>query len=149
MRNIINLLLMLLLAISAQNVLASGALNLAGEQQNGQQTPPPDQQTPSASQGQGSTSQAQGSSTTAVKSYTGCIVQSDRGYSLKTESDTIPIETDRDLSQYVNKQVTVTGILEHHNAATPSSASGNAAVLTDLRLRVVASVIGDCKEPSK
>jgi hypothetical protein len=142
MRNFINLLLALLMAISAQNLLASAALNVAGEQQNGQQTPPPDQQTPSTSQGQGS-------STTAVKSYTGCVVQGDRGYSLKTESDTIPIETDRDLSQYVNKQVKVTGILEHHNAATPSSASGNAAVITDLRLRVVASVIGDCKEPSK
>jgi len=142
MRNIINLLLMLLLAISAQNMLGSGAINVADERQNDQQKPTPDQQTPSASQGQGSSS-------TAVQSFTGCVIQGDHGYSLKTESDTIPIETDRDISQYVNKQVRITGILEHHNAATPSSTSGNAAVITDIRLRVVASVIGDCKEPSK
>lgn len=142
MRNIINLLLMLLLAISAQNVLGSGPRNVSDAWQNDQQNPTPDQQPPPASQGQGT-------SRTAVQSFTGCVVKSDQGYSFKTASDTYPIETDTDLSQYVNKQVKITGILEHHSAATPSSASGNPAVINDVRLRTVVSVIGDCKEPSK
>jgi hypothetical protein len=130
-------------------VLGSGALNVSDVRQNDQQNPTPDQQTPPASQQTPPASQGQGTSQAAVKSVTGCVIKSDTGYSLKTASDTIPIETDNDLSQYVNKQVKITGILEHHTAATPSSTSGNAAVISDIRLRTVASVIGDCKEPSK
>jgi hypothetical protein len=94
-------------------------------------------------------SQGQTSGSAAAQSVTGCVVQSDTGYSLKTESDTYPIETDKDLSQYVNKQVRITGILEHHNASTPSSSTGNAATITDIRLRIVAKVIGDCNQPQK
>jgi len=127
MRNLINF-LMLLLAISAKSVLSQ-------EEEHRQQTPP--------------TSQGQGSSSTAVQSVTGCVVQSDRGFSLKTDIDTYPIETDRDLSQYVNKQVKITGILEHHTGAAPSPTNGSAAVVSDLRLRRVATVIGDCDQPSK
>jgi hypothetical protein len=41
------------------------------------------------------------------------VVQGDHGYSLKTESETYPLEDREGLSQYVNKRVTVTGILEH------------------------------------
>jgi len=77
------------------------------------------------------------------------VVQSDRGFSLKTDIDTYPIETDRDLSQYVNKQVKITGILEHHTNAAPSATSSNAAVITDIRLRIVASVVGDCNKTAK
>lgn len=95
------------------------------------------------------TSQGQASSSAMVQSVTGCVVQTDQGYSLKTKSDTYPIETDKDLSQYVNKRVKVTGVLEHHNAATPSSSTGNATTITDLRLRVVVTVIGDCNQAQK
>lgn len=105
------------------------------------------QQEPQNSQGQASQGQASGSA--AAQSVTGCVVQSGTGYSLKTESDTYPIETDRDLSQYVNKQVRITGVLEHHNASTPSSSTGNAATITDIRLRIVAKVIGDCNQSPK
>jgi hypothetical protein len=105
------------------------------------------QQQPSASQGQ--TSQGQASSSAAVQSITGCVVQSDNGYSLKTESDTYPIETQKDLSHYVNKEVKVTGVLEHHNASAPSSTTGNATTITDLRLRVIVTVIGDCSQSQK
>jgi hypothetical protein len=66
-----------------------------------------------------------------------------------TESGSYPIETEKDLTQYVNKQITVTGIVEHHTNAAPSASSGNAAVITDLRLRIVASVVGDCNKMSK
>jgi hypothetical protein len=128
MRNLINLLLMLLLAISADRVLG----------QNGGQ----EQQTPPTSQGQASSS-------AAVQSVTGCVVKTDRGFSLRTDSGSDPIETSQDLSQYVNKQVKVTGILEHHTEAAPSATSGSTAVVTDIRLRMIATVIGDCNHPSK
>jgi hypothetical protein len=128
MRTLVNLLLILLLAISAENVLG----------QNGEQ----EQQTPQTSQGQASSS-------AAVQSVTGCVVKTDHGFSLMTESGSDPIETSQDLSQYVNKQVKVTGILEHHTGAPPSATSGSTAVVTDIRLRMIATVIGDCNQPSK
>jgi hypothetical protein len=137
MRTIINLLLMLLLVISAENVLGRRLLNVTDKQQNEEQNASPEQQTPPDSQGQASSS-------AAIQSVTGCVVQSANGYSLKTDSDTYPIETDKDLSQYVNKQIKLTGILEHHTAPVPSAASSNAATITDLRLRMIASVVGDC-----
>ena len=90
----------------------------------------------------------QASSSMAGQSVTGCLERSDTGYSLKTDTETLPIETDKDLSSYVNKKIKVTGILEHHNAAAPSATSGP-VVITDLRLRVVVSVIGDCNPASK
>jgi len=123
MRNFTTLLLALLLAISTECVVGA------------QQSPP--------------ASQAQASSSAAAQSVTGCLVQSGHGYSLMTESGSYPIETEKDLTQYVNKQITVTGILEHHTGTTPSATSGKAAVITDLRLRIVASVVGDCNSPSK
>lgn len=163
MRNLINLLLMLLLVVSVEYMLGQqltnetnkqqqneqqnanpGQQNANPEQQNAQpeqQNAQPEQQMPSASQGQAS-------STAAIQSVTGCVVQSDHGYSLKTENDSYPIETDKDLSQYVNKQIRITGILEHHTAA-PSATSGSSAVISDIRLRTIASVVGDCNQPSK
>jgi len=128
MRNLINLLLALLLVISAESVLAQ-----SGEQE--QQTPP--------------TTQGQASHTAAVQSVTGCVVKTDNGFSLKTVSDSYPLETDKDLSKYVNKKVKITGILEHQTSTAPSAENGSTAAITDIRLRMVATVIGDCNQPSK
>jgi len=126
--------------MSALTIMASSLLIAATGQQNQEPNASPQQGQPSA--------QGQASSNAVVQSVTGCVLKSDQGFSLKTESDTYPIETGKDLSQYVNKKVRVTGILEHHN--TPSStASGNAATVTDIRLRMIVSVVGDCHEPSK
>ena len=184
MRKIINLLVMLLLVVSAEYLLARELSNVTDkQQQNEQQTTNPDQQTANPGQQNANpdqqnanpaqqnanpdqqnanpeqqnanpeqqapaTSQGQASSTAAVQSVTGCVVQSDHGYSLKTQNDTYQIETDKDLSQYVNKQIRITGILEHHTAA-PSATSGNAAVISDIRLRTIATVVGDCNQSSK
>jgi len=128
----IKLLMMVLLAISAQNAFST---------QSQDQSASSEQQTPPDAQGQASRS-------AVAKSVTGCVVQGDHGYSLKTESETYPLETEKDLSQYVNKRVTVTGILEHQNSPT-QSASGNATTVSDIRLRTIVSVVGDCKEPPK
>ena len=139
MRNLINLLLTLVLIVSAGSFLGGGSLLAQeGEEQNAS----PQQQSQQSSQGQASSS-------AVVQSVTGCLTKSDSGYSLKTDSDTYPIETDKDLSQYVGKQIKVTGILEHHNTAVPSGTGANATTITDLRLRLVASVVGDCAQPSK
>lgn len=138
MRNFMSLLLMSFLVISVQGVAGSRWLNATDKQDNSAQK----QQAPPASPGQTSSS-------AAVQSVTGCMVRSSQGFSLKTDHDTYPIETDKDLSQYVNKKIKVTGILEHHTGAPPSATSGTAAVITDLRLRMIASVVGDCSQPSK
>lgn len=109
----------------------------AGEQQQG--TTSEQQSNPQGS------SQPHASSSAAVQSITGCLVKSNSGYSLKTDTDTYPIETSRDLSKYVNKKIKVSGILEHHNAAPSATENSNAIAMTDIRLRMVASVVGDCK----
>jgi hypothetical protein len=121
MRNLTNIVLTLLLAISAEYVLAK------------QQTLP--------------TSQGPASSAAILHIVTGCLVRNDHGYSLMTERNSYSIETGKDLAPYVNKQIIVTGIPEHHTNAAPST-SRNAAVVTDLRLQMIASVVGDCNRPS-
>ena len=136
MRNLGGVLLMALLISSAENMLGS---RLQQDEQNASPT----------QQAQPASPQAQGTSKAAIQSVTGCVVKSDRGYSLMTEEGSYPIDTDQDISKYVNKQVKVTGILEHHTAAAPSAASGNATTVTDIRLRMIATVIGDCNQPSK
>ena len=121
--------------------MASSLLIAATGQQN---------QDPNASQQQEQPSaQGQASSNAVVQSVTGCVVKSDQGFSLKTESDTYPIETGKDLSQYVNKKVKVTGILEHHNVSAPSGAAASTTTITDLRLRMIVTVVGDCDQSQK
>jgi hypothetical protein len=115
-------------------VFAISTTLLSQEKEEEQQTPPPSEGDPSSS--------------AMMKTVIGCVVQSEQGFILKTDSDSYPIETDRDLSRYTNKQVKVTGILEHE-AAAPSPQKGSPAVVTDIRLRMIATVIGDCNQPSK
>jgi cytoskeletal protein RodZ len=129
--NVTSLLLIILLPVWVEAVHAA-------QQQSGEQSTSPQQQQ----------QHAQASSSATAQSETGCLVRSDSGYALKTDTETLPIETDKDLSPYVNKRIKVTGILEHHSAAAPSSTSGP-VVMTDLRLRVVVSVIGECNQTSK
>jgi hypothetical protein len=74
--------------------------------------------------------------------------KTDHGFSLMTESGSYTIEAGQDLSQYANKRVKVTGVLEHHTQAPPSATSGGTAVVTDIRLRMIATVIGGCNHPN-
>jgi hypothetical protein len=125
---------MLLLAIPAESVLGSRL------QQNETQNASPEQQTPPTFP------LGQVTSDALVQSVTGCIVRGDQGYSLKTASDTYPIEADEDLSHFVNRLVKLTGILQRHRAVF---SSGNATTITDLRFRMITTVIGTCNRPSK
>ena len=136
MRSLINVMLILFLTVSTDALRCNGLVSATVNQQNeDQNAPPQEQQAPTFQQ----QNEVPPSSSTAVRVYTGCVVQSDHGYSLKTEKDTYPIETDKDLSHYVNKQVNVTAILEHHKTSD----------ITDLRVRVIAKVIGDCNHSQK
>jgi len=137
MRKLARLMFIALLFLSFESFV--GLQNASAQDQGSQgneQTPAPEQQQP------------QTSSSAAVQSMTGCLVRSESGYSLKTDTDTLPIESDKDLSQYVDKKIKVTGILEHHNASSSSAARGPVTI-TDLRLRIVVSVIGDCNPGAK
>jgi hypothetical protein len=139
MQKLIAPVLSLAFVISALTLYGTRSLAVVDQQAGEQQSTTPEQQNnPQASQ-------RQGTSSAAVSSVTGCLVKTNSGYSLKSDTETYPIETDRDLSKYLNKQIKVTGILEHHNAAAPATENSNAIAVTDIRLRMVASVIGDCK----
>jgi len=130
MRNLTNVLLVLV-AISANDVLCQSSKQ--------EQQPPPTAQTPPP--------EAQGQA--AYKSVTGCVVQTNQGFFLKTDTNSYSIETDEDLSPYVNKQVNLTGIVEHQNGDAPSAESGSTAVIRDVRMRMIARVLGDCIQPSQ
>jgi len=147
MRSLVNSFLILVLLVAVEGVIATPRLNASSKQDNAQQTPAPEQQPPSSDQQQGQQQEpGQATSSASVSSVTGCVVQGDQGFMLKTESASYPIETDQDLSKYVNKEVRISGILEHHTGAAPSAEAGNSSVITDIRLRMVASVIGDCPQ---
>ena len=114
MRMLANMLLIALLIASVESTQGAARSNLIAQEneaEQGGQNASPERQQP------------QTSSSAAVQSVTGCLVRSDSGYSLKTNTDTLPIESDKDLSQYVGKKIKVTGILEHHNVSS-SSAKG-------------------------
>jgi hypothetical protein len=155
MKNLVETMLILLLVFSFGNLRGS---SLAAQQpsqdqaqqpsQDQPQQPSQDQQTPPQESQNPQASQGSATSSASVQSMTGCLTKTDSGFALKTDTDTVPLETGKDLSQYVGKQIKVTGILEHHNAAS-SSANGSPATITDLRLRLIASVVGDCAPSAK
>jgi hypothetical protein len=133
----ISVLFTLLLLISAQSMSGSRS------QQKAEQNASPEQQAHPSSP------QRQIISRSAVRTLTGCVVQSDHGYSLKTENEAYRIDTDIDLSHLVDMRIRVTGVLEHHTGAALSAVGGNATTVTDLHLREIGSVTGHCNQPSK
>ena len=98
------------------------------------------------------------------KSITGCLMKGDGGFVVKAPDGTYQLNTDRDLTAYVGKQVTIeskweaTGTLTNTPmdntsaagaAAPPASApaAGTPAFVGDLHLHITGTVLGDC--PSK
>jgi hypothetical protein len=96
MRKFVTPLVVSLLLVSAPNLHGSQSNQQGGEQN----TSPQQQHSPQ-------TSHPQASSNAAAQSVTGCLVQLEREYSLKTDTDTYPIETEKDLSQFVHKQTDI------------------------------------------
>ena len=132
MRTLKRVLIFSLLVIPAESMLGGRV------QQNKNQNASPAQQI------QQTSPQGQATSSVFTLSVTGCVVRSDQGYSLKTESETYSMETDEDLSHFVNKQVKLTGFLEFPSAAPSNS---NTTSTTNLRFLMITTVIGSCYSP--
>lgn len=110
-----------------------------------------EQNASSQQQAQPMSQQRQVISTSSLQTLAGCVVRSDRGYSLKTENGTYPIDTGGkiDLSNLVEMQVKVTGALEYHTTAAPSAVGAHLAAATTLHIRKIGWVIGTCDQSSK
>jgi hypothetical protein len=105
MRNCMNLLLMLVLAVSAKTLLAQDGKELA----------------PSGT----------------VVSVIGCLIQRGHGFLVRNDNGSHQLETNQDLSQYVNKRVKITGTLKQHYSTAASADDGTGAVITNLSLRMM------------
>lgn len=111
------------------------------------------------------------------KSVTGCLERGDSGFVIRTPEGTYELNTDRDLSGFVGKQVKISGRWEMSGTVTtaaggnpPTSGGGasagapppappatsgsgeqapgqNPAFVGDLHLHVTGTVLGDCTTP--
>jgi hypothetical protein len=95
------------------------------------------------------------------KSITGCLMKGDTGFVVKAPEGTYVLNTDRDLSAYVGKQVRIEGKWEVSGTLTTSPmdnapvaggpeppasapAAGTPAFVGDLHLHITGTVLGDC-----
>ena len=101
------------------------------------------------------------------KTITGCLMRGDAGFVVNTQEGTYELNTDRDLSAYVGKQIRIesrwdaTGTLtnspmERGSASgsaaappAPAQAAGTPAFVGDLHLRITGTVLGDCAAQPK
>src|SRR5215472_5906097 len=98
------------------------------------------------------------------KSISGCLIKLDSGFGIKTEDGTYQLNTDRDLSSFVGKQIKIDGTWKASGtfttapigtgaeatqapAAPAAPAAGAPAFVGDLNLHVTGTVIGDCEAP--
>src|SRR5262249_26961360 len=100
------------------------------------------------------------------KTIVGCLTKGDYGFVVKAADGNYELNTDRDLSSLVGKQVKIeskwdlTGTMTNSAmqnppgsapaAAPPTAAAGGAgtpAFVGDLHLHITGSVIGDCATP--
>jgi hypothetical protein len=97
------------------------------------------------------------------RTVTGCLQRSGSSFVLKTDEGTYELNTDRDLSPYVGKQVKIAGRWEAsgtfttapvgsapaQSASAPSGEPGapTPAFVGDLHLHITGTVIGDCASP--
>jgi hypothetical protein len=134
-------------------VLLFGTRGIAAAQSDAQNQPP--QTSPQSAAG---TDQRRAG---GQKSITGCLMKGDAGFVVKAQEGTYQLNTDRDLSAYVGKQVRieskwdVTGTLTTSPMDTGSAASatapptssptaGTPAFVGDLHLHITGTVLGDC-----
>jgi hypothetical protein len=120
----------------------------------------PDQQTQPSQQSPGTDQRRAGGS----KSITGCLMRGDTGFVVKTQEGTYELNTDRDLTAYVGKEVRIeskweaSGTLTNSpmesssaagtNApASPATGAGAPAFVGDLHLHITGTVLGDCATP--
>jgi len=120
----------------------------------------PDQETQPSQQPSGTDQRRAG----GQKSITGCLMKGDTGFVVKTQEGTYELNTDRDLTAYVGKEVRIeskweaSGTLTNSpmesssaagsNApASPAAGAGAPAFVGDLHLHITGTVLGDCATP--
>lgn len=101
------------------------------------------------------------------RTITGCLQRGDSGFVIKATDGTYALNTDRDLSAYVGKQVRISSRWDASGtfttepvgsassstapapSAEPSTAPGTEtpAFVGDLHLRITGTVVGDCAAP--
>jgi hypothetical protein len=116
--------------------------------------------TPAAAQTAGTEKRMAG----GAKSITGCLIKLDAGFGIKTNDGTYQLNTDRDLSGFVGKQVKIDGTWRAsgtfttapvgggtETAPAPATSAepgaGTPAFVGDLNLHITGTVVGDCAEP--
>src|SRR5262249_34679878 len=127
-------------------------------------------QTPSSQSGlsdtQGITSETNARHLTGERTVVGCVTQSGDGYVLRTDQETFPLNSDRDVTPYVGKKVriegtweatgiTTTAPIQESSSSKPAKGSptntkpSGPAFGGELRLRIIGTVIGECNEAQK
>jgi hypothetical protein len=119
-----------------------------------------------AANAQGVTSETNARHLTGERTVVGCVVQNGDEYVLRTEQETFPINTDRDVTPYVGKKVKIEGNWEATGITTTAPMQGSSsskpakgsptdakqsgpAFAGELRLRIIGTVIGECGEAQK
>jgi uncharacterized protein DUF5818 len=150
--------LWLAIAATAQT---SSPQDQTGAQNKSQEQPPSTAPGASASQTEINAKHLSGERTVV-----GCVVQSGDGYVLKTEDETFPINSDRDVTPYIGKKVRIEGTWEATGITTTAPVQGSSSSKPDkpsptsgtqsgpafggeLRLRIIGTVIGECSEAEK
>lgn len=116
--------------------------------------------TPAAAQTAGTEKRMAG----GEKSVTGCLIKLDSGFGIKTDDGTYQLNTDRDLSGFVGKQVKIDGTWRASGtfttapvgggtetapapATSAAPSTGTPAFVGDLNLHITGTVVGDCVAP--
>jgi hypothetical protein len=97
------------------------------------------------------------------RTVTGCLQRAGSSFVLKTDEGTYELNTDRDLTAYVGKQVKISGRWEASGTFTTAPVGGapspsapapsgdpsgpTPAFVGDLHLHITGTVIGDCAAP--
>ena len=156
-----------ILAIS----LASAASAQTSSQQDqspgqGGSTPQSQSSQPGSSNPQGITSETNARHLTGERTVVGCVTQSGDGYVLRTDQETFPLNSDRDVTPYVGKKVRIEGtweatgittkaLIQESSSSKPAKGSptntkpSGPAFGGELRLRIIGTVIGECNEAQK
>src|SRR5262245_30209155 len=92
-----------------------------------EQTSPPG----SSSSAQGVTSDTAARHMTGERTVVGCVVQSGDGYILRTDEETFPINSDRDVTPYIGKRVKIEGTWEATGITTTAPVQGSSSSKPD------------------
>jgi Protein of unknown function (DUF5818) len=147
-------------------MVASAQTSSPQDQTPAQGSSAPQQQAPSSAGSQGITSETNARHLTGERTVVGCVVQSGDGYVLRTDEETFPINSDRDVTPYIGKRVKIVGTWQAtgitttapvqgsssskpDKASAPDSKQSGAAFGGELRLQIIGTVIGQCDQSQK